>query len=92
MRKNRATLSPIPGDSSVTAVTSVTPRRLDDSVNRVDVIRADLNTVLHELASDNAPMFVVVDVVNALYHLRAAAVLIDQANDRLERAIAEVAR
>lgn len=70
-----------------------TPRRLDDSVNRVDVIRADLNTVLREMAADdNAPMFVVVDVVNALYHLRAAAVLIDQANDRLERAISEVAR
>jgi hypothetical protein len=70
-----------------------TPRRLDASVNRVDVIRADLNAVLRELAGDDAaPMFVVVDVVNALYHLRAAAVLIDQANDRLEAAIVEVAR
>lgn len=82
MRKNCATDPSNP----------TTPRRLDDSVNRVDVIRADLNTVLREMASDDAPMFVVVDVVNALYHLRAAAVLIDQANDRLEAANAEVAR
>lgn len=90
MRENGATL---PSDTPVTDSVSTTPQRLDDAVNRVDVIRADLNAVLRDLAADdNAPMFVVVDLVNALYHLRHAAVLIDQANDRLEAAIAEVAR
>lgn len=58
-------------------------QRLDDSVNRIDLVRADINAVIRELP-DDVPMFVLVDVVNALYNLRNASVLLDKATDTLE--------
>jgi hypothetical protein len=59
------------------------PQRLDDAVNRIDRIRADVNAVIRGLP-DASPMFAIVDVVNALGNLRNAAVLIDKATDTLE--------
>lgn len=58
-------------------------QRLDDSVNKIDLVRADINAVIRELP-DDVPMFVLVDVVNALYNLRNASVLLDKATDTLE--------
>ncbi|CAN3126259.1 hypothetical protein ACNUDN_00075 [Mycobacterium sp. smrl_JER01] len=58
-------------------------QRLDVAVNRVDLLRSDINAVVQELPTD-APLFAVADVVTALGHLRQAAVLLDRANDILE--------
>ncbi|WP_082702952.1 hypothetical protein [Mycobacterium sp. IS-1496] len=58
-------------------------RILENAVNRVDLVRADLNTVLRELSPD-VPLFAVVDLVTALGHLRQAAVLVDGVADALE--------
>lgn len=58
-------------------------QRLDDAVNRIDLIRADINQVIRDIP-DDAPMWVIVDVVNALWNLRNASVLIDKATDSLE--------
>lgn len=66
-------------------------QRLDVAVNRVDLLRADVNEVLRELPTD-APLMAVVDLVTALGHLRQAAVLIDKATDALEADAAEVTR
>ncbi|MGE0219661.1 hypothetical protein [Mycolicibacterium sp.] len=66
-------------------------QRLDVAVNRVDLLRHDINSVLQELPAD-VPLFAVADIVTALGHLRQAAVLIDRANDVLEAAAAEVKR
>ncbi|MGV0746261.1 hypothetical protein [Mycolicibacterium sp. XJ870] len=67
------------------------PARLDDAVNRVDLIRADVNKVLRELPVD-APLFAVTDVVVALNHLRQSAIALDRANDALEADVAEANR
>ena len=48
------------------------PRRLDDAVNLIDLVRTDVNQVIRDLP-DDAPMWVVVDVVNALWNLRNAS-------------------
>ena len=56
---------------------------LDDTVNRIDLIRADINAVIRDLP-DDVPMFALVDIVNALWNLRNASVLIDKAADVLE--------
>lgn len=58
-------------------------QRLDVAANRVDILRQDINSVVHDLPTD-APLFAVADVVTALGHLRQAAVLLDRANDVLE--------
>ena len=58
-------------------------QRLDVAVNRVDLLRHDINAVIQDLPTD-APLFAVADVVTALGHLRQAAVLLDRANDVLE--------
>lgn len=58
-------------------------QRLDVAVNRVDLLRHDINGVVQDLPTD-APLFAVADVVTALGHLRQAAVLLDRANDVLE--------
>lgn len=55
---------------------------LDNAVNLIDVARADGNKVLQGLPQD-APLFVSVDLVTALGHLRQAALLIDGAADTL---------
>ena len=66
-------------------------QRLDIAVNRVDLIRADLNNELRQLPAD-APLFAVTDVVIALGHLRQAAVALDKASDALEADAAAVRR
>lgn len=66
-------------------------QRLDVAVNRVDLIRHDLNEILRELPTD-APLFAVADLVTALGHLRQGAIAIDKASDRLEADAAAVAR
>lgn len=58
-------------------------QRLDVAVNRVDLLRHDINDVLRDLP-ETAPLFAVADVVTALGHLRRAAVALDRANDTLE--------
>jgi hypothetical protein len=62
---------------------ATTSQRLDVAVNRVDLIRFDLNTELRQLSS-SAPLFAVTDLVIALNHLRQAAVALDKASDVLE--------
>lgn len=56
---------------------------LDAAVARIDSIRADINAVIRALP-DDVPMFALVDIVNALWNLRNASVLLDRANDVLE--------
>lgn len=63
---------------------------LDAAVQRIDSIRADINDVIRGLPED-VPMFALVDIVNALWNLRNAAVLLDKATDALD-ADAEVLR
>ena len=58
-------------------------QRLDIAVNKVDLLRHDLNEALRELAAD-APSLAVVDLVTALGHLKRAAVALDRATDTLE--------
>lgn len=65
--------------------------RLDDAVNRIDLVRADINAVIRTLP-DDTPMFAIVDITNALWNLRNASVLLDKANDTIESAAAEVVR
>lgn len=65
-------------------------QRLDISVNRVDLLRHDLNELLRELPAD-APLMAIVDLVTALGHLRQAAVALDRAADQLEAADTEEA-
>lgn len=59
------------------------PQRLDDAGNWIALVRADLNTVIRDLPGDT-PMWVVVDIVNALWNLRNAAALLDKATATLE--------
>lgn len=59
------------------------PQILDDATNRIDLIRADINAVIRDLP-DDVPMFALVDIVNALWNLRNASVLLDKASDTLE--------
>ena len=56
---------------------------LHAAVTRIDSIRADINAVIRELPED-VPMFALVDIVNALWNLRNASVLLDKAHDTLE--------
>lgn len=58
---------------------------LDAAVARIDGIRSDLNNVIRELPED-VPMLGLVDVVNALWNLKNASVLLDKANDAFEAA------
>lgn len=87
---------PTNGSASCSFCTTCTPpdtvaQRLDAAVNRVDLIRADLNAELRQLPAD-APLFAVTDVVVALGHLRRAAVALDRASDALEDDSKAVAR
>ncbi|ANE82242.1 hypothetical protein A7U43_25970 [Mycobacterium adipatum] len=58
-------------------------QRIDVAVNKVDLLRHDLNEILRELP-ESAPLFAVADIVVALGHLRRAAVALDRATDALE--------
>lgn len=59
------------------------PQILEDATNRIDLIRGDVNAVIRDLP-DDTPMFAIVDIVNALWNLRNASVLLDKAADTLE--------
>lgn len=58
-------------------------QRLDVAVNRVDLLRHDLNEELQVLSAE-APLFAVSDLVAALGHLRQASRLLDKASGILE--------
>ncbi|AHC27825.1 hypothetical protein TS71_20740 [Mycolicibacterium neoaurum] len=66
-------------------------QRLDIAVNRIDLLRHDLNEELRGLPAAT-PLFAIVDIVTALGHLRQAAVALDKATDTLEADTAAVAR
>lgn len=68
-----------------------TAQRLDDAVNRIDLVRADINAVIRDMPEDS-PMWVIVDIVNALWNLRNASVVLDKATDALESDAEAVAR
>lgn len=81
---------PVVGGNVCTFCDSYVPpetaaQRLDVAVNRIDLLRADINRALLEVSS-TAPLMAVVDVVTALGHLRQAAVALDRATDQLEAA------
>lgn len=59
-------------------------QQIDIAVNRIDLIRADINKALRELPTDT-PLFAVTDVVVALGYLRLASVALDKANDQIEK-------
>lgn len=75
------------GDTCTFCASYVPPetpaQQLDVAVNKVDLLRHDVNEILRELPA-NAPLMAVVDVVTALGHLRRAAVALDRATDALE--------
>lgn len=58
-------------------------QQLDVIVNKIDLVRADGNTVLQSLPRE-VGLFTVVDLVGALGYLRQAAVLIDRVSDALD--------
>ncbi|NOP97918.1 hypothetical protein [Mycolicibacterium fortuitum] len=66
-------------------------QRLDIAVNKVDLLRHDLNEELQGLPA-GAPLMACVDLVTALGHLKRAAVALDRATDQLEADAAEVTR
>lgn len=66
-------------------------QRLDVAVNKVDLLRHDLNEILRELPA-TAPLMAVVDLVTALGHLKGAAVALDRSTDALEADAAAVTR
>ncbi|OKH65398.1 hypothetical protein EB73_21905 [Mycobacterium sp. SWH-M3] len=65
-------------------------QRLDVAVNKVDILRHDLNALLNALPAD-APLLGVAGLTIGICHLKRAAVMLDRAADQLEAA-AEVAR
>ena len=58
-------------------------QQLDVAINRIDVLRQDLNEVLDSLPAD-APLFGCADLVTGICHLKRAAVAIDRAGAQLE--------
>jgi hypothetical protein len=58
-------------------------QQLDVAVNRIDLLRHDLNAVLGSLPAD-APLFGCADLTTGICHLKRAAVFIDRAADQLE--------
>lgn len=65
------------------------PQQLDVAVNRIDLLRVDLNKILDSLPPD-APLFGCGDLTIGICHLKRASVAIDRASDQLEAAAAEV--
>lgn len=59
------------------------PQRLSQSTECIDTVRRFVNEIVRDLP-DDAPMFPIVDIVNALWNLRNASVLLDKAADTLE--------
>lgn len=58
-------------------------QRLDVAVNRIDLLRSDLNEELRALP-DDSPLFGVSDLVAALGHLRHASILLDRATGAIQ--------
>lgn len=57
--------------------------QLGDAIAKIDGIRAGINAVIRDLP-DETGMFIIVDVVSALWNLRNASVMLDKANEALE--------
>lgn len=58
-------------------------QQLDVAVNRLDILRADLNKVLDSLPSD-APLFACADLTTGICHLKRASEKINRAAEVLE--------
>lgn len=58
-------------------------QQLDVAVNRIDILRADLNKVLDSLPSD-APLFGCADLTTGICHLKRASEKINRAAEVLE--------
>jgi len=75
------------GDTCSFCTTYVPPatvaQQLDVAVNRINLLRHDLNEVLDSLPAD-APLFGCADLVTGICHLKRAAVAIDRAGAQLE--------
>lgn len=71
--------------------TPTTAHVLDSAVCRIDTLRTEVNAFIRDLP-DDTPMFAIVDIVNALWNLRNAAVCLDKATDTLEADAAAVLR
>ena len=69
-------------NSGRTAV-ALPEEKLADAMARTDCIRSAINAVIRQLP-DDTPMFAIVDIVNALWNLRNASVLLDKAIDTLK--------
>jgi hypothetical protein len=78
---------PIEGDDVCAFCANYTPpttiQQLDVAVNRVDLLRADLNAVLDQLPA-GAPLFACADLTTGICHLKRAAVALRRATDLLE--------
>ncbi|WP_302031221.1 hypothetical protein [Mycolicibacterium frederiksbergense] len=66
-------------------------QQLDVAVNRIDLLRHDLNEVLNSLPA-GAPLFGCADLATGICHLKRAAVAIDRATDALEADATAVTR
>ncbi|SUA04723.1 Uncharacterised protein [Mycolicibacterium fortuitum] len=55
----------------------------DQATNMADLARGDISKLLPTLP-DNTSLWIHVDLVRAVHHLRAASVLIDRAADAIE--------
>jgi len=66
-------------------------QKIDVAVNKIDLLRHDLNAVLDSLPA-NAPLFGCADLTTGICHLKRAAVALDRANDILEADAAAAAR
>lgn len=81
---------PVTNGDLCTFCTTYTPpetpaQQLDVAVNRIDILRHDLNAILDSLPPD-APLFAVADLTTGICHLKRAAVAIDRSADQLEAA------
>ncbi|MCV7287279.1 hypothetical protein H7J87_18315 [Mycolicibacterium wolinskyi] len=59
--------------------------QLDRATNLADLARGDLSRAMHALPA-NSSLWLHVDIVRAIGHLRAAAVLVDKIADQLDTA------
>lgn len=75
------------GDTCQFCATYVPPatvaQQLDVAVNRIDLLRHDLNAVLGALPAD-APLFACADLTTGICHLKRASVALDRAAAQLE--------
>ena len=78
---------PTEGDDVCSFCANYTPpataaQHLDVAVNRVDLLRVDLNALLDQLPAD-APLFACADLTSGICHLKRAAVALRRASNIL---------